>query len=334
MRALITLATMVPFCACSMLEDDVARTHDRSAGYTVGTAYMTADARIVTQRVQPVTHQPVVCVEPSPDAIKAVSTSAKGDIKGGNGAATGELGLSGTSAEAAAELAGRSTALLGLREGLFRACEAYANGIIGDDAYSLVLARYGQTMTTLFLAQDIAKAARPSSRMLAEIQSPEPPAESAKPTPASPNKTANAVSPSLAAWLPQVGPAVSLSGAGGRQHKPEGSRAPDTAPSHAVASPASGAPATAALALLRMNEDYMLQPQSLIGSLIIACIEENDPTRLHATTDNTFLTPICNQLKDLDTIEHYTRLYGQLAAEAPLIDPVTPVSSRRSAASR
>ena len=332
MRALIAVATVVPFCACSMLEDDVARTHDRSAGYTVGTAYMTADARIVTQRIQPVTHQPVVCVEPSPDAIKAVSTSAKGDIKGGNGAVTGELGLSGTSAEAAAELAGRSTALLGLREGVFRACEAYANGIIGSDAYSLVLARYGQTMTTLFLAQDIAKAARTSGKTLAEIRSPQPPDDSSKPSPAPPSKTAEIPSPSRVGWLPQVWPAVSVSGAG--HHKAGESGTSQSPPSKTDLPAAAGAPATAALALLRMNEDYMLQPQALIPSLVVACIEENDPTRFHATTDNAFLMPLCNQLKDLDAIEHYTRLYGQLAADARLVEPVTSVSSKQSAVLR
>ena len=55
--------------------------------------------------------------------------------------------------------AGRSTALLGLRDGLYRACEAYANGAIGADAYALVLSRYGQLMTTFFLGQDVTGAA-------------------------------------------------------------------------------------------------------------------------------------------------------------------------------
>jgi hypothetical protein len=67
------------------------------------------------------------------------------------------------SAEAIKELAGRSTALLGLRDGLFRACEAYSNCIIGDAAYALVLTRYGQLMTTLYLGQDVSGPTPPPS---------------------------------------------------------------------------------------------------------------------------------------------------------------------------
>jgi hypothetical protein len=101
----------------------------------------------------------IVCTEPSPDVAKALATAAELSAQGGNGPASGSLAASGASAEAVAELAGRSTALLGLRDGLYRACEAYANGVIGQDAYALVLSRYGQLMTTLFLGQDITGAA-------------------------------------------------------------------------------------------------------------------------------------------------------------------------------
>ena len=86
-------------------------------------------------------------------AISAAAALSASVANKGSGAAGG------ASAEAVAELAGRSTALLGLRDGIYRACEAYANGVIGADAYALVLSRYGQLMTTLFLAQDVTGAA-------------------------------------------------------------------------------------------------------------------------------------------------------------------------------
>ena len=121
--------------------------------------FTTADVRMITQRNRQGSPNPIICTEPSPDVAKALSTAAQLTGSGGNGTTTGSLGAGGASAEAALALAGRSTALLGLRDGLFRACEAYANGVIGADAYALVLSRYGQLMTTLFLGQDVTGAA-------------------------------------------------------------------------------------------------------------------------------------------------------------------------------
>jgi hypothetical protein len=92
---------------------------------------------------------PIICTEPSPDVARALSAAAAATAQGGNAGTTGSFGAGGASAEAVLALTGRSTALLGLRDGLYRACEAYANGAIGADAYALVLSRYGQLMTTL-----------------------------------------------------------------------------------------------------------------------------------------------------------------------------------------
>ena len=334
MRALIAAAAALPLCACSMLEDDVARTHDRGASFTVPSAYMTADARIVTQRFHPVTRQAVVCVEPSPDAIKAISTSAKGDVTGGNGAVTAGIGLSGASAETAAELAGRSTALLGLREGLFRACEAYANGTIGSSAYSLVLARYGQTMTTLFLAQDITGAAGAEGRALATSVGLASAADAPKATGETQKKPApTGLTASLAAGMPRLWPAVSMAGAApATKPKSKAGSTPDAPPKPTDAAQSAGISAVAALALVRMNEDYMMQPQGLISTLVTACIEESDPTRLHAQQGaNTYLDGLCDQLKDLDTIARYSQRYAQLAGDLHLVEPAISAAPQASA---
>ncbi len=134
--------------------------------HDIPVTYTTADVRMITERPDP--REPrrmLVCSEPAPDVAKALATATQAAVTAkGGGAGALSVGVNGgySSAEALLELAGRSTALLGLRDGLFRACEAYANGAIGDDAYALVLSRYGQLMVTLFLAQDIASAARAS----------------------------------------------------------------------------------------------------------------------------------------------------------------------------
>src|SRR5215469_3757851 len=158
MRYVVPGFAALVLAGCSFLEDDVERGFAQSWSLTHAT-FTTADVRMITQRNRPGSPNPIMCTEPSPDVAKALSTAAQLTGSGGNGTATGSLGAGGASAEAALALAGRSTALLGLRDGLFRACEAYANGVIGADAYALVLSRYGQLMTTLFLGQDVTGAA-------------------------------------------------------------------------------------------------------------------------------------------------------------------------------
>jgi hypothetical protein len=157
MRYAALLLVALALTSCSTYEDESQRaiTHD-SLGFPA--AFTTADLRIITQRRHPVTGQEVVCTEPSPDVAKAVSAAFSSSLQGsgGTGSPSGSGSLAGATAEAVAELAGRSTALLGLRDGLFQACQAYANGAIGADIYALIVSRYGQLMTTLFLGQDIA----------------------------------------------------------------------------------------------------------------------------------------------------------------------------------
>ncbi len=134
--------------------------HWENGAYHTPTAYTSAEVRIIEQRAHPtIPGRDVVCTEPTPDVAEALSTAAQLQGNGSSGPGNAGIGVAFASQEALAELAGRSTALLGLRDGLFRACEAYANGAIGDAAYALILSRYGQLMATLFLGQDAQGAA-------------------------------------------------------------------------------------------------------------------------------------------------------------------------------
>jgi hypothetical protein len=155
---------------CNSLENDAQRGFYQTGTWTTPASYTTADVRMVTERH--VGTRTIICTEPSPDVAKALSTALDLSAKYENF----QGGVSSASAEAAMELAGRSTALLGLRDGLFRACEAYSNGIIGDAAYTLVLTRYGQLMTTLFLGQDVsALPALPNNPSISGPSIPPPP---------------------------------------------------------------------------------------------------------------------------------------------------------------
>jgi len=297
MRYAVLMFISLPLLGCSILEDEVARGYAQRGSLTPAT-FTTADIRIITQRINPVTGTQVTCTEPSPDVAKALSTAAQLSASGGNAGTTGNLGAGGASAEAVEALAGRSTALLGLRDGLYRACEAFANGAIGVDAYALVLSRYGQLMTTLFLGQDITSAAGTETGVLA--QSP----------PVTVNvSTAGGVSAGQPLNAPNPAP------------QPSGV----SATSNAANPPGAGA-------LTRMNEDYLNLDYAL-SSIVTACINEGDPTRLRAgnRSENTWLAAICPQLANVTALLQLSDAAAKLVKGrvlAPPVDPV-PVVGRR-----
>jgi hypothetical protein len=231
--------------ACEIFEDEVGRSYARVGGANTPATITTADVRMVMERRHPILGTKVICTEPSPDVAKALSAAASLSGQGGNDKITAGAAFGASTAEAVAELAGRSTALLGLRDGLYRACEAFANGAIGADAYALVLSRYGQLMTTLFLGQDIAGVGGKG----AVAQSP----------PVS--VTVNATAKDGASGSATAGGA----GGGGSPSETTATKPGDVG----------------AVALARMNQDYLNQDLNLAHLLATACINDADPTRLH-----------------------------------------------------
>ena len=147
---------------CSVFNTEVTRQYAESPAWKAKsqetpTLYTTADIRIVTKRTHPVLGNDVLCTEPSPDVSKALTAVTKVNAGIDQGTVNGSVGVGvgvGTSEELI-QLAGRTTALLAFRDGVFRACEAYANGSLGADLYTLVAGNYTQLLTTLFLAQDM-----------------------------------------------------------------------------------------------------------------------------------------------------------------------------------
>lgn len=113
----------------------------------------TGNLRLVSERLRPGPDGsllPIVCTEPSPDYAIAFGRSGSANV---NVAipekATVGGGGSFTQTEVATELEGRAPAVLALRDGLFAACQAYANGVIGHDAYSMILSQYGTLLVAL-----------------------------------------------------------------------------------------------------------------------------------------------------------------------------------------
>jgi hypothetical protein len=78
-----------------------------------------------------------------------------------------------------------------------------------------------------------------------------------------------------------------------------------------------------------MNEDYFDLDADLPHLLVVACINEADPTRLHVQTnsaaiENSWLRDVCRNLGTLDTLVAVEEKLGQFAKETG--HPATPVN--------
>ena len=108
----------------------------------------------------------VNCAEPSPDVAKAIQTAFSSgislDVTGQSANMPADLqarlanAVATSRSEALAQLTERLPTIQLLRDGLFRACEAYANGTLSPISYSLVLSRYGDTLVTMLGSELIA----------------------------------------------------------------------------------------------------------------------------------------------------------------------------------
>ena len=101
----------------------------------------------------------IICAEPSPDVAQALSESISAALQvqiAGQGGGAASFGRS--TAEAVAQLGERLGTIQLLRDGLYRACEAYANGAINATTYAMIVSRYDDTMITLMYGELVAGA--------------------------------------------------------------------------------------------------------------------------------------------------------------------------------
>jgi hypothetical protein len=104
-----------------------------------------------------------LCAEPSPDVARAVqaalslSAAAAGTATPPAGGTAIEAQLAfqtnATRSESVAQLTKRIATIQLLRDGLYRACEAYANGAIGPEIYTAIISRYDRMMITMLLGE-------------------------------------------------------------------------------------------------------------------------------------------------------------------------------------
>ena len=120
---------------------------------TGATLLPASNYHLVTLRTPPVagaTNNQIMCTEPSPDWASTLSTaealSASGSAPGGTSAS---LAANASDTQAITAMLGRTAGVVALRDGLYSACQAYANGVIGRDSYALIISQYGDLLVQL-----------------------------------------------------------------------------------------------------------------------------------------------------------------------------------------
>jgi hypothetical protein len=107
-----------------------------------------------------------LCAEPSPDALSAISSTFAGSLGGLFGPGKEVQGaLASALSETASELGKRNATIQLLRDGLYRQCEAYMNGLIDKFYYEQIANKYVNAMVTLLAIEELT----PSAAMIAEV---------------------------------------------------------------------------------------------------------------------------------------------------------------------
>ncbi len=120
-----------------------------------------AQQRVVTNVALPAgqDRSRVVCAEPSPDVAVAIAKSISANLAAtvtppaGGAAVDARAELARSYAQKLTQLGERTNTIQLLRDALYRACEAYANGAITKTTYALMLSRYDSLAVTLALGE-------------------------------------------------------------------------------------------------------------------------------------------------------------------------------------
>lgn len=155
-KAALAAAATLLAAGCSQMDGTIVETRELRDGLSLVTG---ADVRTINRVKGPRGGEYITCAEPSPDVAKAVGQSLNlGGSLGIAGLPSGidpqvAAAISQARAESVAQLGERLATIQLLRDGLYRACEAYANGAISETAYAIMLSRYDDTMVTMMLGE-------------------------------------------------------------------------------------------------------------------------------------------------------------------------------------
>ena len=120
-------------------------------------AVMDSDQRVIVTNGRTVTNAQggqtaVVCAEPSPDTFTLLAASASGRLSSaGRSALEGAFAQS----ESGASIGIRTPSIQLLRDGMYRLCEAYMDGAIGQLGYASGMRRYQVMMSALLAVEQL-----------------------------------------------------------------------------------------------------------------------------------------------------------------------------------
>lgn len=96
----------------------------------------------------------ITCAEPSPDVVQAISETLSASLKVAvQNKGEGAVAFSRSAAASVAQLGERLATIQLLRDGMYRACEAYANGAVSSASYAVILSGYDDSMVTLVMGE-------------------------------------------------------------------------------------------------------------------------------------------------------------------------------------
>ncbi len=124
-------------------------------GFAPAGVFIDAEQRAVLSNRREDKNLRIVCAEPAPDALSAIAAQAGVSVSDVSNAVSAEGGVS----EAAANIGLRTQTIQTLRDGFYRLCEAYMNGL-SEEQYSIMLRRYQTNMIALLAIEQLTGAVR------------------------------------------------------------------------------------------------------------------------------------------------------------------------------
>ncbi|GAB5456662.1 MAG: hypothetical protein Hens2KO_28910 [Henriciella sp.] len=152
----IVLLSALSLSACASIGNLAAvnKKETIGSGFGGGSApagvFIDAEQRAVLSNKRSDRDLRVVCAEPAPDALSAIAAQAGVSVSDISNAVSAEGGVS----EAAANIGLRTQTIQTLRDGFYRVCEAYMNGL-SQEQYSIMLRRFQTNMIALLAIEQL-----------------------------------------------------------------------------------------------------------------------------------------------------------------------------------
>lgn len=154
----------VAFSLCAACANWNAVTKKKTFSDDLDAVFIDAKQRVVFARSHDAEKPPKICAEPSPDALSVLAASGGVDVTTPKGI---NAGAQGTLSEAAGSIGLRTQSIQLMRDAMFRICEGYANGSIGEAEFETLHRRFQQSMVTILAVEQLTGAVRPPALILA-----------------------------------------------------------------------------------------------------------------------------------------------------------------------